>query len=511
VRARREARAEHRRPRARGLGHRRPVVQHHDGRPPGHVGRVQGPALRRRRRARVRLLRHRAAVPRQRAERQQQRHRGRGPRHVRPGQARADRDADDAGDALAARVAEPQPGARAARRRQRQPGDVSGLRRHLRRPQRLPPSGARLRRPARAARPRERLLGRRQDLLRHRHVDQVGDGDRRQRPQGAARRRADPGPLARDVAVERRQPCLHRRRHRRQHADPRHQPDPGAQAQPAGHRDQPPHLAARVDPPERDPVHRERPSLRPGVRRVHRRPDQRGQRRRRRCRARHRHRRREVAAGRREPAPGDQQPRGAPQVRRRSRRLRAGEGLRPGLRGALLQHPDARRPQARGLLVHRVRSAALRHQRHHQAQGDRLLRRADEGQVREQLLAERLRHVDAGVRARPPRDLVDRRHERLLRAARGRPRVERGDAGVVEPGHLRRQAALRHPPAGCGPDGSYVDGKRVAVRRAGLRLRAIVDLRKLAKKTVSVRIVGRTKGGRAFHQTRRYHTCRPGS
>ena len=74
----------------------------------------------------------------------------------------------------------------------------------------------------------------------------------------------------------------------------------------------------------------------------------------------------------------------------------------------------------------------------------------------------------------------------------------------------KRRFAI-HLPAAVRTARVYVDGKRVAVRRVGLRLRAIVDLRKKLKKTVTVRIVGRTKDGKAFRDTRRYHTCRPGS
>jgi hypothetical protein len=39
------------------------------------------------------------------------------------------------------------------------------------------------------------------------------------------------------------------------HADPRHQPDPGPRAQPAGPRDQPADLEIGLDPAERDPLH----------------------------------------------------------------------------------------------------------------------------------------------------------------------------------------------------------------------------------------------------------------
>jgi len=73
----------------------------------------------------------------------------------------------------------------------------------------------------------------------------------------------------------------------------------------------------------------------------------------------------------------------------------------------------------------------------------------------------------------------------------------------------KRRFAI-HLPAAVKTARVYVDGKRVAVRRVGLRLRAIVDLRHKAKKTVTVRIVGRTGAGKPFHQTRRYHTCTKG-
>src|SRR3954452_4899081 len=49
--------------------------------------------------------------------------------------------------------------------------------------------------------------------------------------------------LARYVTLGRRQSRLHRQPDRRLHADPRYEPDPGAQAPPAGTRDQPPDVA----------------------------------------------------------------------------------------------------------------------------------------------------------------------------------------------------------------------------------------------------------------------------
>ena len=76
---------------------------------------------------------------------------------------------------------------------------------------------------------------------------------------------------------------------------------------------------------------------------------------------------------------------------------------------------------------------------------------------------------------------------------------------------LSKRRFTIHLPARVRTARVYVDGKRVAVRRRGLRLQSVVDLRKLKFKTVTVRITGRTKGGKAFRQTRRYHTCRPGS
>ena len=85
---------------------------------------------------------------------------------------------------------------------------------------------------------------------------------------------------------------------------------------PAGRGDQPPDLGLGFDPAERDPVHRERPSVRARVRRVHAghaEPDRRPRRRRR--RADHRHLRRDQAVRGREPAPTGR-PAGRPPGRR---------------------------------------------------------------------------------------------------------------------------------------------------------------------------------------------------
>jgi hypothetical protein len=54
-----------------------------------------------------------------------------------------------------------------------------------------------------------------------------------------------------------------------------------------------------------------------------------------------------------------------------------------------------------------------------------------------------------------------------------------------------------------------VDGKRVKVHK-GRKFTVRVDLRGKRKKTVVVRVRAVTKSGRVVHETRRYHTCRPG-
>ena len=54
-----------------------------------------------------------------------------------------------------------------------------------------------------------------------------------------------------------------------------------------------------------------------------------------------------------------------------------------------------------------------------------------------------------------------------------------------------------------------VAGKRVRVRRVRRRLVAVVDLRGMPRRTVVVRVVARTRGGRVVRERRRYRTCRP--
>jgi hypothetical protein len=52
-----------------------------------------------------------------------------------------------------------------------------------------------------------------------------------------------------------------------------------------------------------------------------------------------------------------------------------------------------------------------------------------------------------------------------------------------------------------------LNGRRVAVRRRGGRLRARIDLRGLPRGRTVVRIVGRTKSGRRVRQRRVYRPC----
>ncbi len=81
----------------------------------------------------------------------------------------------------------------------------------------------------------------------------------------------------------------------------------------------------------------------------------------------HRHRGRARAARRRQPAAAGQ-PAGGPQGgERRPRRRQPGAGLR----GALLQPLEPGRPDGRGVLVHRLRAARVRHQRPPAPEGDR--------------------------------------------------------------------------------------------------------------------------------------------
>ena len=99
------------------------------GEPAGHGRRVQGRALRRRRRARLRLLRHHPARPTSLIDVEA----GVNVLDMSdPAQSGAHRQADHAGDALAARVAGREPEARRARRGARQPGVLPGAGRRLR-------------------------------------------------------------------------------------------------------------------------------------------------------------------------------------------------------------------------------------------------------------------------------------------------------------------------------------------------------------------------------------------
>ena len=54
-----------------------------------------------------------------------------------------------------------------------------------------------------------------------------------------------------------------------------------------------------------------------------------------------------------------------------------------------------------------------------------------------------------------------------------------------------------------------VNGKAVRVRRSGRGFVATIDLRKLGKSTITVRITAKTRRGRTIRGTRVYHPCTP--
>jgi pimeloyl-ACP methyl ester carboxylesterase len=93
-----------------------------------------------------------------------------------------------------------------------------------------------------------------------------------------------------------------------------------------------------------------------------------------------------------------------------------------------------------------------------------------------------------------------------------RPAVEGAPPGATPPCasrrhfviHLRRGRRLVSARV-------TVGGRRARVWRVRGRLVAEVDLRGLPRRTVVVRSVGRTRGGRVVRETRRYRTCRPGA
>ena len=86
---------------------------------------------------------------------------------------------------------------------------------------------------------------------------------------------------------------------------------------------------------------------------------------------------------------------------------------------------------------------------------------------------------------------VGRRGRRCISRRRFAIRVKRPRRGV----RLRR-ATVR------------VNGKKVRVRR-GKRLRAVIDLRGMRRRTVRVTIRAKASDGRTYVSTRRYRTCRP--
>ena len=192
-----------------------------------------------------------------------------------------------------------------------------------------------------------------------------------------------------------------------------------------------------------------------------------------------RHRRRAAPARRLESAPGGRPARRAPRRSRRSGR----ELTRPGLRRALLQHPAGGRPGHRRLLVHRLRAPRVRHPRSAAPEGDRVLHRAADPQVREPDERKQLRDVQAGLRSRTARGLVHGRNERLLRPApvaervAGRGRCAAAAQHLAEAGDVSRRVrpargtATRLGVARRGALGACPALRACAVVSSGLRLR----------------------------------------
>ena len=115
----------------------------------------------------------------------------------------------------------------------------------------------------------------------------------------------------------------------------------------------------------------------------------------------------------------------------------------PGLRGPLLQPLEPGRPDGRGVLVHHLRAARVRHQRPAAPEGDRLLRRAHAAASGERVHGQRLRHVPARDRAVAARGLVHRRRHGLQRRARRAGGLARRPGRRGRPGRPRRAAASR--------------------------------------------------------------------
>ena len=151
------------------------------------------------------------------------------------------------------------------------------------------------------------------------------------------------------------------------------------------------------------------------------------------------------------------------------------------------------------------------------SQGDRLLRGSAAAALGERVHGQRLRHVQARVRARAARDLVDRRHQRLLRRARRQERVAAGRLG-------RKRGCVGGGPRACASRRSFtvhlrtgfrgrvrsarvLIGRRVVARLRRGRNSASINLRGLPVGPVTVRIVMHLTNGRIVTDTRHYRLC----
>ena len=105
----------------------------------------------------------------------------------------------------------------------------------------------------------------------------------------------------------------------------------------------------------------------------------------------------------------------------------------------------------------------------------------------------------SGVRLELPTVAPASSAGRLLPSARRCKSRRRFTIRVRRSGHARLRSAK-----------VWVAGKRVKVRRRHGRLRAVVDLRGMSRRKVTVRIVARTKSGRVLRDKRVYHLCAGG-
>jgi ABC-2 type transport system ATP-binding protein len=102
----------------------------------------------------------------------------------------------------------------------------------------------------------------------------------------------------------------------------------------------------------------------------------------------------------------------------------------------------------------------------------------------------------SGVRIELPTLGRAQQHASLLPSARRCRSRRRFEIRIKRPHHVHLRSAK-----------VWVAGKRVKVHRRHGRLRAVVDLRGMSRRTVTVRIVARAMSGRVLRDKRVYHLC----